>query len=235
VLKAFLTAHWKYLAMLNFAIDPQLLAPHLPEGTELDFREGETYVSMVGFLFYHTVVLGLPLPRHRNFEEVNLRFYVRKKSGDTWRRGVVFLRELVPKIAIAVTARVFYGEPYQALPMRSAVKDDESGVAATYEWRRGQKWERLGMTAHGVARDIAAGSHEEFITEHYWGYTARAAGTSEYRVEHPRWKFWPADTFELKANVKTLYGEKFVAPLAALPRSAFIADGSFVSVFARSE
>jgi uncharacterized protein YqjF (DUF2071 family) len=235
VLKLFLTAHWKYLAMLNFAIDPQLLAPHLPAGTELDFYHDETYVSIVGFLFYHTVVFGLPIPRHRNFEEVNLRLYVRKKSGDTWRRGVVFLRELVPKLAIAVTARIFYGEPYQALPMRSEVKDDASGVAATYEWRRGRKWERLAMSAHGPAQNITAGSHEDFITEHHWGYTARAAGTSEYRVEHPRWKFWPADSFDLQADVRTLYGEKFVAPLADSPRSAFIVDGSFVSVFARTE
>ena len=221
--------------MLNFAIDPEMLAPHVPAGTELDFFEGETYVSIVGFLFYHTVVMGLPIPRHRNFEEVNLRFYVRKESGDTWRRGVVFLRELVPKLAIAVTARIFYGEPYQTLPMRSEVTDDESGVAATYEWRRGRKWERLAMTAKGASQKIGAGSHEEFITEHYWGYTARGARTSEYRVEHPRWKFWPAASFDLQAEVKTLYGEKFVEPLAASPRSAFIADGSFVSVFARSE
>jgi uncharacterized protein YqjF (DUF2071 family) len=235
VLKPFLTAHWKYLAMLNFAVDPQLLEPHVPAGTELDFYHGETYVSIVGFLFYHTVVLGLPIPRHRNFEEVNLRFYVRKKSADTWRRGVVFLRELVPKFAIAVTARIFYGEPYQALPMRSEVKDDESGVAVTYEWRRGKKWERLAMIGHGAAQNITAGSQEDFITDHYWGYTARGVGTSEYRVEHPRWKFWPADSFELQADVKSLYGEKFVEPLAASPRSAFIADGSFVSVFARSE
>jgi len=91
------------------------------------------------------------------------------------------------------------------------------------------------MTTRGAVQNIAAGSHEEFITEHYWGYTARAAGTSEYRVEHPRWKVWPAESFAFQANVKTLYGEKFVEPLATSPRSAFIADGSFVSVFARSD
>ena len=235
MLKPFLTAHWKYLAMLNFAIDPSLLAPHIPSGTELDFHEGETYVSLVGFLFYHTIVLGLPIPRHRNFEEVNLRFYVRKKSADRWRRGVVFIRELVPKIAIAVTARVFYGEPYQALPMRSRVTDDEDGVSTTYEWRRGRKWERLSMSGHGVAQTVSAGSHEEFITEHYWGYTKRGSLTSEYRVEHPRWKIWPADSFGFEGDVATLYGETFVEALAAPPRSAFIADGSFVEVFARFE
>lgn len=137
MLKPFLTANWRHLAMLNFAVDPKLLAAYVPAGTELDFFNGETYVSVIGFLFCRTLVLGLPIPRHRNFEEVNLRFYVRKKSADTWRRGVVFIRELVPKIAIAVTARVFYGEPYLALPTRSEAKRktesfarNTSGVAA---------------------------------------------------------------------------------------------------------
>jgi len=230
VLKPFLTANWRYLAMLNFAVDPKILASHVPAGTELDFYHGKTYLSVVGFLFYHTVVCGLPIPRHRNFEEVNLRFYVRKKSVDTWRRGVVFIRELVPKIAIAVTARVFYGEPYLALPMRSEVEDKDGIVRAKYEWRRGTNWERLAMSAKGQAQSSGAGSHEEFITEHYWGYTARGQRTSEYRVEHPRWKIWTADSFEFQANVARLYGEKFVNTLNATPVSAFIAEGSHVEV-----
>jgi uncharacterized protein len=249
MLKPFLTANWRYLAMLNFAVDPKILAPHVPVGTELDFHHDKTYLSVVGFLFYHTIVCGLPVPRHRNFEEVNLRFYVRKQSvrlaPDTWRRGVVFIRELVPKIAIAVTARVFYGEPYVALPMRSEVEDRDGIVRVKYEWRRGNKWEHLAMDAHGEAQSYAVGSHEEFITEHYWGYTARTrhavAGerrrserTSEYRVEHPRWKIWPADSFELKADIATLYGEKFLEPLTAKPVSAFIADGSYVEVQRRT-
>lgn len=221
--------------MLNFRVAPELLAPYLPAGTELDFFQGETYLSVVGFLFYHTVVCGLPIPRHRNFEEVNLRFYVRKKSADTWRRGVVFIRELVPKPAIAVTARVFYGEPYQALPMRSEVIDRDGEVNARYEWRRGNKWEQLVMTARGESQNVPAGSHEEFITEHYWGYTRRGPDrTSEYRVEHSRWKIWPANSYELRADIASLYGEQFAAPLTASAASAFIADGSFVTVYRRA-
>ncbi len=250
--KPFLTASWRYLAMLNFAVEPKILEPHLPAGTELDFFQGETCVSVVGFLFHDTVVLGLPIPWHRNFEEVNLRFYVRKKSADGWRRGVVFIRELVPKLAIAVTARVFYGEPYLALPMRSEAEENDGIVRAKYEWRRDKKWECLALNGHGAAQEIPEGSHQEFITEHYWGYTRRSSKfglrsssddsprnsksglrTSEYRVEHQRWKFWPADSFEFKADVATLYGEKFIEPLKAKPVSAFIADGSSVQVFAR--
>ena len=234
MLKPFLTANWRYLAMLNFRVDPQILAPHVPAGTELEFYHGESYVSIVGFLFYHTMLCGLPIPRHRNFEEVNLRFYVRKKSADTWRRGVVFVRELVPKIAIAVTARVFYGEPYLALPMRSEVENKDGIVRAKYEWRRGKNWEHLMMSAHGEPQSSPVGSHEEFITEHYWGYTAHGSRTSEYRVEHPRWKIWTADSFELKADVTALYGNKFVEPLTGVPVSAFIADGSYVEVQRRT-
>src|SRR5436309_5347162 len=129
--------------MLNYVVDPGLLTPLVPVGTEIDFENGETFLSVVGFLFLDTRLLGLPIPLHRDFEEVNLRFYVRKKSADTWRRGVVFVRELVPRRAIAIVARAFYGEPYTALPMRHTIVDDGARVSAVYSWRRGTKWESL--------------------------------------------------------------------------------------------
>jgi len=216
--------------MLNYVVDPRIIAPLVPPGTEIDYENGETFVSVIGFLFLDTRLLGLPIPRHRDFEEVNLRFYVRKKSADTWRRGVVFVRELVPKRAIAVIARTFYGEPYLSLPMNHEIEDVDLRVKVKYSWRRGSKWESLEMTASGEPQSIPAGSHAEFITEHYWGYTCVRGGCSEYRVEHPRWKIWNAETFELRADIAALYGEQFAETLTAPPRSAFIADGSAISV-----
>src|SRR5246500_4947762 len=132
MLKPFLTANWRYLAMLNFAVDSKILAPHVPDGTEIDFHSDNTYLSVVGFLFYHTIVCGRPIPRHRNFEEVNLRFYVRKKSADTWRRGVVFVRELVPRRAVALVARAFYGERYVALPMKNRIDHVDLRLSVEY-------------------------------------------------------------------------------------------------------
>lgn len=234
-MKPFLTANWRYLAMLNFAIDPAILAPLVPPGTEIDFEDGETFVSVVGFLFLDTRLLGFPIPLHRDFEEVNLRFYVRKKSADTWRRGVVFIRELVPKRAIAIVARTFYGEPYLAMPMKHDIEHVDLKVSVEYSWRRGSKWESLKLRASGEPQTIPAGSHAEFITEHYWGYTKIRAGCSEYRVEHPRWKVWNAEQFELRADVAALYGEQFVKPLSQPPRSAFIADGSPIEVLLREQ
>jgi uncharacterized protein YqjF (DUF2071 family) len=230
MVKPFLTADWRYLAMLNFTVDPGLLAPFLPAGTELDYFERETFLSVVGFLFLNTCVLGMALPLHRDFEEVNLRFYVRRKSVDGWKRGVVFVRELVPRRAIATVARVFYGEPYWAVPMQHTIVDDGKTVSVDYRWRRGKKWESLSMTAMGISKNIIAGSHDEFITEHYWGYTA-GRRTSEYCVEHPRWKILPTTSAKFHADVSTLYGEQFVAPLSAPPASSFIAEGSHVRVW----
>jgi uncharacterized protein YqjF (DUF2071 family) len=229
-MRPFLSANWRYLAMLNFAVEHAILAPLVPPGTELDFEEGETFVSIVGLLFLDTRLLGLPIPRHRDFEEVNLRFYVRRKSADTWRRGVVFVRELVPRRAVALVARAFYGERYLALPMKHEIEHLDLKLKVEYSWRRGRKWESLKMSASGEPHSIRAGSHAEFITEHYWGYTCVRAGCSEYRVEHPRWKIWNADSFEFSADVVALYGEQFAKTLAAPPRSTFIADGSAISV-----
>jgi uncharacterized protein YqjF (DUF2071 family) len=229
-MRPFLTANWRYLALLNYAVAPAIVAPLLPPGTELDFENGETFVSVVGFLFLDTRLLGLPIPRHRDFEEVNLR----KKSETTWLRGVVFVRELVPKMAIALVARTFYGEPYLAVPMKHDVVDRDGAIKVEYAWRRGTKWESLKVSATGESQTIPVGSHAEFITEHYWGYTAFRGGCSEYQVEHPRWKVWPAQEFELRADVAGLYGQQFVETLQAPPRSAFIADGSPITVHLRA-
>ena len=232
-MRPFLTANWRYLAMLNYIVDSDVIASLVPSGTEIDYENGETFLSIVGFLFLDARLLGLPVPLHRDFEEVNLRFYVRRKSTDTWRRGVVFVRELVPRPAIALIARACYGENYLALPMKHEIEHIAGKVKLEYLWRRGRKWESLKMEADGEPQSIPAGSHAEFITEHYWGYTSLRDGCGEYWVEHPRWRIWDATSFEFNADIATLYGEPFAETLGQPPRSAFIADGSPIKVHRR--
>lgn len=228
--RTFLTAEWRYLAMLNYTVDPSVLRRLVPRGTELDSYGGDTFVSVVGFRFLSTRVFGWGFPFHRNFEEVNLRFYVRRNTAEGWRRGVVFVRELVPRRAIAFLARACYGEPYLALPMRYRIEHTPEKVSVEYGWRRRGTWESVRAAAEGRPESIQSGSLEEFITEHYWGYTARQAGCSEYQVEHPRWQVWRAVEARLEAEVSSLYGDAFVESLSARPASAFIADGSPVIV-----
>ncbi len=233
--KIFLTAEWKYLAMLNFEIEPQILMPFVPAGTELDSWNGKTFVSVVGFLFLNTKVLGLPIPFHRNFEEVNLRFYVRYKSSEGWRRGVVFIKEMVPRFAIATVARVIYNENYVALPMRHALEREretlKNASLVEYGWRHAGEWNYLRVKIQDDAQPLITGSEEEFITEHYWGYAAqKKGGCVEYQVEHPSWTVWQVSESHLHCNVKAIYGEKFVEALSAQPSSAFLATGSEVIV-----
>ncbi len=230
----FLTAEWRHLAMLNFEIDPKILEPLVPRGTELDVWNGKFLVSVVGFLFQDTRLLGSPIPFHRNFEEVNLRFYVRCRTPEGWRRAVVFVKELVPRRAIAWAANLFYNENYLALPMGHRLVNDpaQNRTTVSYWWRTRGRKNHLEMEVEGEPLPIEDGSHEEFITEHYWGYCRqRDGGTMEYEVEHPRWRVRPAKTFRLDCDVAGLYGSPFVSYLQAAPVSAFLAEGSKVIVF----
>jgi len=227
----FLSGAWTGLVMLNWEVDPAILRPYVPRGTELDAWRGRTFVSCVGFMFEDTRLLGIPIPFHRRFEEVNLRFYVGRRGPEGWRRGVCFIREIVPRWAIAATARAVYNERYVSLPMRHAVSLGANGGTVEYGWRFGGRWCSVGARVSGASRPLVPGSEEEFITEHYWGYAAqRDGGTVEYRVEHPSWRVWAADDARLDADVAALYGAEFAAPLAAAPSSAFVADGSPITV-----
>lgn len=223
----FLTAEWRSLAMLNYTIDRAVLAPWLPRGVELDLWQDEAVVSMVGFRFLQCRVLGLPVPGHRDFDEVNLRFYVRRMVSGEVRRGVVFVKEIVPRPLIALVARVFYNERYVALPMRHVI----AGAQLQFAWRHLGTWQRLAVTTRGAPEFMASGSEEEFIFEHYWGYSRqRDGGTVEYEVEHPPWRVWPVEAAKLECDVAALYGPEFVPALRAQPRSAFVAEGSAVRV-----
>lgn len=233
--RPFLTAEWRYLAILNFEIDQAVLAPLVPVGTEVDIWRERTFVSVVGFLFLKTRMLGMAIPFHRNFEEVNLRFYVRRKSNGAWRRGVVFVKEIVPRWAIAFTARALYNENYSALPMHHRIeRDNHAGAvrSVSYSWLFSGRENRIDLAVEGVPQPIQEGSEAEFITEHYWGYARRRDGsTLEYRVEHPRWRVWMVGEGRFDGDVARLYGAGFVESLRQPPASAFLAEGSKVAIF----
>ena len=220
--------------MLNYVADPSMLGRFIPQGTELDAWQGKTYVSLVGFLFANTRVLGISVPFHRTFEEVNLRFYVRRTVGGEARRAVTFIRELVPRSAIAMVARLAYNEPYAALPMRhefgEAVNGEVPG-SVEYAWRRKGSWSGIRAKVTGAGHPVVAGSQEEFITEHYWGYTKQRDGsTVEYQVTHPSWRVWKVEASAVFGDVAGLYGADFARILSGPPDSAFLADGSAVAV-----
>jgi len=221
--------------MLNYAVDPVLLAGRVPPGTELDFFDGRTYVSAVGFRFLQTRVLGVAVPFHQDFDEINLRFYVRRPAEDGSRRGVAFVRELVPKPAIAGVARFAFCEPYASVPMSHDVRDDGEGdarrVSVTYGWRDRTGECTVALRAEGDPALPAPGSLEQFIAEHYWGYGADRKGRGlEYAVRHDPWRVWTAAGASFAGNAARMYGTELARAISGTPDSAFLAEGSAVSV-----
>lgn len=224
----FLSAYWKDLLMANYLVDPELLAPRVPKGTSLDFHDGRLFVSLVGFMFLDTRVLGIPIPFHINFEEVNLRFYVKRETADEVRRGVCFVKEVVPRFAIATVADLVYGEPYECWAMSH--QRSESLVA--YEWSKGGRRNRMAAEIDKDLGQPAAGSEGEFIIEHYWGYTKRGPErTDEYRVEHPKWELFSVRNVEIAVDFGATYGSEFEFLNNQQPHSVLLAKGSKIGVY----
>jgi uncharacterized protein YqjF (DUF2071 family) len=205
----------------------------VPAGTEIDFFEGKTYLSIVGFQFLRTRLLGVPIPCHRNFVEVNLRCYVRRRVDGQWRRGVTFIREIVPRRMVSLVANTIYNENYITLPMQSEIVPSHNGSAGRVEYAWHFQGCRHVLRAEflGAAALPAPGSEPEFIAEHYWGYSRRRGGGAiEYQVEHEPWRVWTAHGSHFECDVAALYGRQFAPFLQKQPTSAFVADGSAVTV-----
>ena len=231
----FLTAEWHYLAMLNYEVDPDILMPFVPPGTELDDWYGKTYVSLVGFLFWNTRVWGIPVPFHADFEEINLRFYVKRLVGEKWRRGVVFIKEIVGRPLVAFVARRIYNENYTTLPTRHSIEEiiveGARQLSVQYAWQFKNRWNHIDLKTQGMLMDVVPDSIEEFITDHYWGYVNTKKGyTLEYQVEHPPWQVWQSKEFSMDYDIVGSYGEEFAESLNVVSSSAFLVRGSPVAV-----
>lgn len=214
--------------MANYEVEPSLLADRVPLGTTLDFHEGKCFVSLVAFMFLDTRVLGIPVPFHINFEEVNLRFYVKREMPEETRRGVVFVKEIVPRFAIAAVARMFYGEPYEAWRMNHTKTEKE----LTYAWRKGNCENSIKIETGENLGIPEKDSHGEFIIEHYWGYTKRGgARCDEYKVEHPKWELFSVDSAEINIDFDKTYGDKFSFLSDEKPYSILLAKGSEIAVY----
>lgn len=229
----FLTAEWRKLIMANYTVDPAILSAYLPAKTEFDLWQEKCYVSLVGFLFKKVRLKGLPVPFHSRFPEVNLRFYVKYKERGNWKRGVVFISEIVPKPAIAWVANTLFREKYSVCRMKNENSVNEQEITIGYKWKR-DRWNLLQVCADKVAKPLAAGSKEAFITEHFWGYAKQNdLHTVEYHVEHPRWDIYTVRQHLIECDFGKLYGKVFSFLQQERPESVFMAEGSPVRIYSR--
>lgn len=227
----FLNAEWRKLAIANYAIDPNLLIRYIPPKTELDLWNGTCFVSLVGFMFLNTKLLGFAIPFHRNFEEVNLRFYVRYKDKGEWKRGVVFIKEIVPKPALTFVANTIYKEHYQTMKMSHIWEEQENSRTVKYSWSLNGEENSFLVRAALAPTIIDIGSEPEFIMEHYWGYTKAGNNSSfEYEVTHPRWDCYAVSEHTIKVNFKAVYGADFSELSNLKPTSVMLAEGSEITV-----
>lgn len=225
----FLKAEWRKLAMANYAIDEKILQAYLPRKTEIDRWNGTCYISVVGFMFLNTKIKGIKIPFHVNFEEVNLRFYVKHKSNDDWKRGVVFIKEIVPKSALTFVANTVYKENYETMPMAHSWKLENESLSVEYRWKK-ETWNSFSISASPTPKAIAIDSEKEFITDHYWGYTKVKDRTSEYQVEHPRWEVYDVSNYLIDVDFGEVYGSQFEFLRSEKPLSVFLAEGSEIKV-----
>lgn len=222
--------------MANYSIDPAILKPYLPFKTELDLFKGKAYVSLVGFMFNNTRILGLRIPFHVNFEEVNLRFYVRYNDNGKWKRGTVFIKEIVPKPAISFIANTLYHEKYVTKRMKHELRETNDGMHLSYQWKHKQKWNRIEAMVDKDPLPMTEGSAEEFIAEHYWGYSKyNETTTYEYNVQHPAWKIFPLKEHTIDCDFEALYGAAFKQLNIAKPDSVFVAAGSAIAIMKKKQ
>ena len=228
---SFLKAEWRKLALANYVVDKKLLEKYLPAGTELDLWNGNCYVSLVGFMFVNTRILGIKIPFHSNFEEVNLRFYVKRFDGDEWKRGVVFIKEIVPKRALSFVANTVYRENYETLPMEHSWRSYDNQRIVEYKWKKAGKWNSIKIDSSIEKFEIEPNTETEFITEHYWGYAkVNERKTNEYEVTHPKWEAYKVNDYEIDIDFGTVYGKEFEALNSVKPVSVMLAEGSEITV-----
>jgi hypothetical protein len=165
------------------------------------------------------------------FEEINLRFYVKRKTAQGYRRGVVFINETVPYKPVAWLANKLYKEHYIAIPTNHNIVIGEDTKLIQYDWKMGQTWNHMKVKASTLKREMDRGSLEEFIFEHYFGYTRIDENRSqEYRINHPRWMVNDVLEAFVDCDFAAMYGEAFAHLSAKVPKSVIIAKGSAISV-----
>jgi len=227
----FLTAEWRKLAFANYIIDKNVLLPHLPYGTELDLWKRKCYISLVGMMFKNTRVLGVKIPYHINFEEVNLRFYVKRFENGQWKRGVVFIKEIVPKSAITFVANNLYNENYDTMKMSHLWNENNDERLVEYKWGKSQFSNTFKVTSSKNKRDIERNSETEFILENYLGFAkVKDNKTYQYTVKHPRWKTYDILDYELQVNYSSIYGQEFEFLEKIVPHSVLLVEGSEVAI-----
>ena len=230
-MKTLLTAYWTNLLAATFEADETLLNKFLPRGTELNTWHGKYLISIVAFMFSKPAILNISAPFYRSFEEINLRFYVRYKENDQWKKGVVFIKEIAPARIIGLTAGWLYQENFIYLPLKHKFYANNKCQYISYSCKVKNQWGHLNMVCSSKDNEPGSERVQTFVRDHYWGYTKKSNNnTAEFLIEHRLWKIYQATDYDLNLNIGEIYGKDFTDLFLQKPISVILMDGSFTKV-----
>lgn len=229
-MSSFLKARWEKLLNITYAVEPQLLEAHLPKGLELDRIDGNAFVSLVAFEFNQVKLKGLPIPFHQNFPEINLRFYVNFNG----KRGVVFIREFVPRYCVALVANRIYNEPYHSIQMVHSSATENGNLYCQHQFQYRGRTFSIATQSSTQTFLPAESSMEHYFKEHDLGFGVDHSGNSlAYRVDHPIWEIYRDVQVRMDVDFGVLYGEKWNFLKDQKPLNTLLAKGSEVKVFSK--
>ena len=229
--KVFLRSNWLRLASANYIIEPHLLDKYIPKGTVLEEHNGKHYVSLVAFRYSQTRLLNIQVPFHTNFEEINLRFYVKRKiAPHVWRSEVAFTKLFFPKTALTFVAKHIYKENYETKRMRHNWSENDRQLLTSYGLKK-NRWHDFELMTEKESNVIDAHSSEAFFSKHYWG-TSQINDNSctIYKIEHPEWKVFRVNDWKINFDFNKVFGSEFKHLTDNKPESVYLYDGSEVVV-----
>ena len=114
---------------------------------------------------------------------------MKRLNGTELKRGVVFISEVVPHKIVSFLANKLYKEHYSTAKMASSILVENEIKQIKYTWQSQSQMYSIDTSFFDKQDDIEPNSLEEFIYEHYYGFTkVSARETWEYKVNHPRWQ-----------------------------------------------
>lgn len=225
-----LTCEWRKLAFANYIVPPEILEKYLPAHTKLDYHNGNCFVSLVGFQFEDVKIAGVKVPFHTHFEEINLRFYVKRFDGTEWRKGTVFISEIADKAALSTLANAVFHENYQTLPTRQRIKEDKDSLSVRYELEYEDEWQHFQVKSNTLATPVVKDSEADFLIHRFWGYGIHNEDeTNEYKISHPDWPIYSVEEYSIAIDFSRVFGSEFNILSSATPHSVILAEGSPVS------
>ena len=222
--RALVSVEWRKLCYVSYAVDPALLASHIPPGVSLETLDGQAIMSLIAWSANYPQVFGVPLPGALRSTEMALRYFVREGP----RRGAVTLFEDSSSPFAMLAARALFREPTRHAPMTSRVEQTGSALSCHYTIDRAGT-HSVSVRARAEARPPDRQSTAYLVVQRPYGYASSSRGELlRYDLDHPVWDTYDVIEHDVRVDFGALYGEPWSFLSTLRPLSVVLAEGSAV-------